>query len=127
MRLVLTGRHVEITPALRALTGERLAKLDRVFSDGIVSAQVVLTLERHRHVVEITLHARGDHMLHGLGDTNAWETSLGDAVDKLTGQLQKIKGKWEQRKRRPRSTGRLPAPAGPPVAGEDAPPRRVLR
>ncbi|MBE3111674.1 MAG: HPF/RaiA family ribosome-associated protein, partial [Acidobacteria bacterium] len=54
MRLVLTGRHVEITPALRALTGERLAKLDRVFSDGIVSAQVVLTLERHRHVVEIT-------------------------------------------------------------------------
>ncbi|MBE3132744.1 MAG: HPF/RaiA family ribosome-associated protein, partial [Acidobacteria bacterium] len=90
-------------------------------------AQVVLTLERHRHVVEITLHARGDHMLHGLGDTNAWETSLGDAVEKLTGQLQKVKGKWEQRKRRPRSTGRLPAPAGPPVAGEDAPPRRVLR
>jgi putative sigma-54 modulation protein len=99
MRLVVTGRHVEITPTLKTLVERRLAKLDRVLSEGIVSAQVVLTLERYRHIAEITLHARGDHMLHGLGDTRAWETSLAEAVDKLTGQIEKVKGKWERRTR----------------------------
>src|SRR5512136_2271478 len=99
MRVVVTGRHVEITPELRKLVDQRLTKLDRVLNDGIVSAQVVLTLERYRHIVEITLHARGDHMLHGLGDSRAWETSLAEAVDKLTGQIEKVKGKWERRTR----------------------------
>ena len=127
MRLVLTGRHVDITPALRALAEEKVAKLDRVLNDGIVSAQVVLTRERHRHVVEITLHARGDHMLHGLGDANAWETSLSEAVEKLAGQLQKVKGKRERRKRRGRSVREAPVPGPAPATADDAPPRRVLR
>jgi putative sigma-54 modulation protein len=124
MRLVVTGRHVEITPQLRKLVDQRLAKLDRVLNDGLVSAQVVLTLERYRRIVEVTLHARGDHMLHGLGDTRAWETSLAEAIDKLTGQLHKVKGKWERRKRRGQSARTLPLPA---AAGEEPRPRRVLR
>jgi putative sigma-54 modulation protein len=127
MRLVLTGRHVEITPQLRKLVDQRLAKLDRVMNDGIVSAQVVLTLERYRHIVEITLHARGDHMLHGLGDTREWETSLAEAVEKLTGQVQKVKGKWERRKRRAQSARTMPPPGAPGSGGDELPPRRVLR
>jgi putative sigma-54 modulation protein len=99
MRLVVTGRHVEITPDLRKLVERKLAKLDRVLGESIVSAQVVLALERYRHIAEITVHARGDHMLHGLGDTRAWQTSLAEAVDKLTGQIAKVKGKWERRTR----------------------------
>lgn len=126
MRLILTGRHVEITPLLRKLVDQRLAKLDRVLNEGIVSAQVVLTLERYRHVVEITLHARGDRMLHGLGDTRAWETSLAEAVEKLTGQVQKVKGKWEKRKRRVQSARTMPAlPAAPMAAASGEEPRIV--
>jgi putative sigma-54 modulation protein len=129
MRLVLTGRHVEITPLLRNLVDERLLKLDRVLNDGIVSAQVVLTLERYRHIVEITLHARGDRRLHGLGDSRAWETSVAGAVEKLMGQAHKVKGKWEKRKRRARSarTLRAPAAAPPPDPGDEPRVRRVVR
>ena len=127
MRLVVTGRHVEITPQLRKLVDQRFDKLDRVLNDGIVSAQVVLTLERYRHIVEITLHARGDHMLHGLGDSRAWETSLAEAVEKLTGQIQKVKGKWERRKRRGQSARTLPPPVAPVPGGDEPRPRRVLR
>jgi putative sigma-54 modulation protein len=128
MRLVLTGRHVDITPALRKLVDRKLSKLDRVLNGGIVSTQVVLTLERYRHLVEISLHARGDHMLHGLGDSRAWETSLAEAIEKLTGQVQKLKGRWERRHRRGKSA-RAVAPAQPPVAGAGEEPRpvRVLR
>lgn len=127
MRLVLTGRHVEITPELRTLVEERLAKLDRVLNDGVVSAQIVLTLERHRHVVETTIHARGDHILHGLGDTNAWETSLSEAFEKVSGQIQKVKGRWERRKRRARSPRTMPLAAGPAVADDEVRPRRIIR
>src|SRR5512143_545491 len=127
MRLVLTGRHVEITPQLRKLVEQRLTKLDRVLNDGIVSAQVVLTLERYRHIVEITVHARGDHMLHGIGDTREWESSLAEAAEKLTGQIQKVKGKWERRKRRAQSARTLPPPAPPGSGGDEPRPRRVLR
>ena len=65
MRLELTGRNVEITPALRALVDRKLAKLTRVLNDAVVSAQVVLTQEKYRHVTDMSLHMRGDHILAG--------------------------------------------------------------
>ena len=106
----------------------KLAKLDRVLNGGVVSTQVVLTLERYRHVVEIALHVRGDHMLHGLGDSRAWETSLAEAIEKLTGQIQKVKGKWQKRKRRAKSARTmLPTTAPGAGVGEERRPTRVLR
>jgi putative sigma-54 modulation protein len=127
MRLVLTGRHVEITPALRRVADRKLAKLDRLLENGIISAQVKLTLEKYRHVVEVTVHARGDHMLHGLGDTTAWETSFSDAVEKIEQQLQKVKGKWQQRKRRATPAKALPVPPPPAPPVEEVPTRHIVR
>jgi len=99
MRLVLTGRHVEITPALRKLVDRKVAKLDRMFGEALVSAQVVLTQEKYRRVAELIVHTRGDHMLHGAADKRAWELSLTAALEKIVHQGRKIKGKWQERKR----------------------------
>ncbi len=132
MRLALTGRHVEITPALQRLAERKVGKLDRLLNDGIVSAQVVLTLQKHRHLVDIRAHARGDHALHGLGDTDSWETSFSDAIEKIGQQLQKVKGKWQGRKRRA-APGKTVAAASVPPEEDAAPPeeerprRRILR
>jgi putative sigma-54 modulation protein len=126
MRLALTGRHVEITPALQRLAEKKVGKLDRLLNDGIVSAQVVLTLQKHRHVVDIRAHARGDHVLHGLGDADAWETSFSDAIEKIAQQLQKVKGKWQERKRRAapvKAIAAAAAPAPEPVPDEERAPR----
>ncbi|MFB3853612.1 MAG: ribosome hibernation-promoting factor, HPF/YfiA family [Vicinamibacterales bacterium] len=100
MRFELTGRQVEITLALRRLVDRKLVKLDRKLKDAIVSGQVVLTKDKYRHVADITLHVRGDHVLHGLGEGTAWEASLGQAVEKLEQQATTLKGKWTERKRR---------------------------
>ena len=100
MRLELTGRHVEITPTLRRLVDTKLAKLERMLNDSAVSAQAVLTREKYRHRAEITLHARGEKFLHGVGNTTAWDTSLTQAIEKITQQAHKVKGKWQERKRR---------------------------
>jgi putative sigma-54 modulation protein len=119
MRLVLTGRHVEITPALRRLVSEKLGKLDRVLQEGVVSVQVVLTMEKYRRLVEMTLHARGDHMLRAVGDSTAWETSLSLAIERLTQQAHKVKSKWQERKRRRSPLKELTAQPREPVALEE--------
>ncbi len=128
MRLELTGRNVDITPALRRLLDAKLGKLDRLLNDSAVSAQAVLTREKYRHRTDITLHARGEKFLHGVGDSSAWEPSIAAAIEKLTQQAQKVKGKWRARKRHG-------AGKGEPMAGEEpeamrvqpAPPRRAPR
>ena len=99
MRLELTGRHIDITPALRRLVDTKLARLERMLKDAAVSAQVVLTREKHNHRADVTLHARGEKFLHGVGLASAWEPSITAAVDKIAQQAQRVKGKWQERKR----------------------------
>ena len=99
MRVDVTGRHVEITAPLRNLIDQRLAKLERLLNDNVVSAVVILTKEKYRHRTEIVIHARGDHMLRGLGEGNAWPISIRQASEKVEQQAQTLKGKWAERKR----------------------------
>ena len=99
MRLDITGRHVDITPTLRQLIERRLARLERLLNDSIVSVKVILTLEKYRHRAEVILHARGDHTLRGLGEGNAWPLSIRQAVEKLEQQAERVKTKWAERKR----------------------------
>jgi putative sigma-54 modulation protein len=108
MRLLLTGRQVDITPALRRLVEKRLAKLERRFNDALVSVQVVLAKEKNRLVAEVIVHARQDHILTGLGSTGAWGTSLTAAVQKVMQQADRVKGKWQGRKRAAASVRTLP-------------------
>jgi putative sigma-54 modulation protein len=100
MRLELTGRHVDITPALRRLVDRKLLRLERMLNDSALSAQVVLTREKRSRRADVTLHARGEKFLHGVGASTAWEASMSQAIDKMVQQAQKIKGKWQERKRR---------------------------
>ena len=121
MRFELTGRHVDITPALRRLVEGKLAKLERVLNDSALSAQAVLTREKHRHRADITLHARGEKFLHGVGNSDAWEPSVAQAIERITQQAQKVKGKWQERKRRRGAVKALPV-TGEPAAVASAPP-----
>ena len=110
MRLDITGRHVEITPPLRQLIDRRLAKLSRVLNDSAISGTVILTREKYRHLSEIVIHARGDHILRGTGAANAWHLSIRQAAEKIEQQAQKLKSKWAERKRRGAGAREVPAP-----------------
>jgi ribosome hibernation promoting factor len=109
MRLELTGRHVEITPALRRVVAAKLVRLERLLNDGAVSAQVVLTREKFGRWAEITLHARGERFLHAVGKETSFRASVGAAVDRLAQQARTLKGKYEGRKRRSAAPARKTA------------------
>ena len=118
MRVDVTGRHVEITPQLRSLLKQRLAKLERVLNDAALSAHVILSKEKYRHRTEIVVHARGDHTMRGLGEGNAWPLSMREAAEKIEQQAQTLKGKWKEGKRgnAQRRTPRAPAAELPAAA-----------
>ena len=111
MRLELTGRHLSITPAVRKVVAKELAPTLRLLNDNAVSAQVVLTREKAQHLAEVTLHARGEHFLHGAGSGRGVAEAMSAAMAKITRQAEKLKGKWEARKRR-----KAPRPAAEPAA-----------
>jgi len=118
MRLELTGRHIRITPGLRQLVHDALQKIDRVLHDSAVSLQAVLSQEKHRHQVEMTLHARGEHFFHGAGAGKDWDAAINQAVDKVEQQARRLKGKWtEGRRRRAVSVARAAAATRPRERG----------
>ena len=98
MRLELRGHHVDVTPGLRRFVEEKLSKLERLLNDRAVSAHAILTVEKRRHVADITLHARGERFLHGLGDSGNWETSLTQAIAKISHQAQKLKTRQKEKR-----------------------------
>src|SRR5579872_2887519 len=105
MRLELTGRHADVTPALKKLVGTKLSRLERLLDHRALSAQAVLTREKNRCRVDITLHARGEKFLHGAGMAPSWEPAVTNAIAKIAQQAERVKGKWDGRKRRGRRAG----------------------
>jgi putative sigma-54 modulation protein len=131
MRLDITGRNIDITPALRQLIERRLARIERLLNDSAVSANVILALEKYRHRTEIIVRARGDHTMRGLGEGNGWTLSIRQATDKVEQQAKRLKSKWAERKRSAsrrrvpsvRRAGTVPAP--PVAEGLDGRPRVI--
>ena len=124
MRLELTGRHVDITPALRRLVTAKLSKLERMLNHRAVSAQAVLSREKHSVRADITLHARGEKFLHGVGNADGWETSIGEAIAKISQQAERVKSKFTDRKRRGVRGTAAVAEAGEAAAARPAGPVR---
>src|SRR5438093_96472 len=101
MTILFTGRKADLTPDLKDFAEKKLAKLGRLFGDGL-DVHVILTLEKHRHLVEIVAKAR---MATLTARANAAEfpDSLGLCVDRLLVQARKRHGRIaEERKRRAR-------------------------
>ena len=121
MRLDITGRHVDITPPLRQLIERRLARLERLLNDSIVSTKVILTQGEvpaprrdHRPC------ARRPHAAR-TGEGNAWPISLRQATEKIEQQAQKLKTKWtDERSDARRARGWRERTWGPRAAGAAA-------
>ena|SRR5688572_8293838 len=112
MRLELTGRHIDITPALQRAVQRAVAPVLRKLNDSAVSAHVVLTKQKVRVHADVTLHARGEHFLHGAATGMDVTLAVNAAVAKVDRQAEKLKGKWETRKTetpRPRAVRALRA------------------
>ncbi len=97
MKFEYTGRHMDVTPAIRAHVEDHFQKLDHIFTDPSVHAHVILEVEKNRQIGEVLVHWR-DHTLTAK-DTNAdMYQALTRAISKIEKQALKLKKKIIDRK-----------------------------
>jgi len=104
MNLTLTGRHLEITPNLKAHVDEKVRKLDH-FNSHIIEAEIVLLKEGARDVAEGKVHL-SHTVLTATGRGRDLYIAVNDVVDKLVAQLLRQQGKFHNRRR----NNRVPRP-----------------
>jgi putative sigma-54 modulation protein len=115
MRLDISGRHLAVTAATRKFAEQRLAHTIRLLNNSAISAHVGLAKERGRIRAEVALHVKHERFLHAAGTGPDAEAAIGAAADRVERQAEKLKGKWNGRRRRlPATRERVVArPAAP--------------
>ena len=91
MQILLTGRNLGITQALRRYAEEKVGRLQK-YLEHITSAHIVLSVEKYRQIAEVTLRVR-DFTIRGEESTADMYSSIDLVVEKLERQLHTYKGK----------------------------------
>jgi ribosome hibernation promoting factor len=92
MNIIINGRHLDITPALKSYAEEKIRKFDRYLSN-ITEAIVTLSIEKkYRHKAEVLLKANG-LMIQAEGVTGEIYSAIDEVVEKLDKQVKKYKEK----------------------------------
>jgi putative sigma-54 modulation protein len=123
MEFEYTGRHVDVTPALRAHVEDHFQKLDHIFNDTTARAHVIIEVQKNRQTGEVLLHWR-EHTLTAT-DTNAdMYMALTRAIAKIEKQALKLKKKIIDRKQGARRTSAVaPQPDGEQLEASPPTPR----
>ena len=107
MRVSITGRHVEITDAIKVYTEKGIEKI-RAHFDRVIDVDVILGVEKHRHYAEINLRANG-LQANAKGSSEDMYTSIDSALNKIERQINKHKGRIQRHQprsaREARNTG----------------------
>lgn len=99
MNVSISGRHMEVTDALRGHIKDGLGKLAAHF-DKVIDADVVLDIEKHRQIAEVNLHANGVR-IHGKESSLDMYASIDAVLHKLEKQCLKYKGRINRHSPRP--------------------------
>lgn len=99
MQITVTGRHFEITAPLRQHIESKISKLTR-YLEGITDVNVVLSVEKHRHIAEFNLQVRNKNPIRGVEETHDMYLSVDTALDKIERQIRRHKDKGTDRKGR---------------------------
>jgi putative sigma-54 modulation protein len=91
MNVIVNGRHLEITPALRTYAEEKIGKFEK-FVSHITEASVTLSVEKYRHKAEVLLKVNGV-LIQAEGVTGEIYSAIDEVVEKLEKQVVRYKEK----------------------------------
>lgn len=91
MNIIVTGRHLEVTSALKTYAEKKIKKIGRYLSN-ISEAVVTISVEKYRHKAEVLLKVNGV-LIQAEGVTGEVYSSIDEVVEKLERQIKKYKEK----------------------------------
>lgn len=93
MNLNLTGRHVEITPAIRDYVISKLARINRHF-DHVIDVNVIMTVEKLDQKIEANVHLSGKDIHVQVHDGDMY-AAIDGLIDKLDRQVIRHKERFD--------------------------------
>lgn len=94
MRILITGKNMEVSEYLRDLTMKKVGKLERYFPQD-TEVQVTMSVEKNRHIVEVTIPYSGG-IIRGEEITGDMYASIDNVIAKLEKQIIKHRTKLEK-------------------------------
>jgi putative sigma-54 modulation protein len=91
MQITISGQHVEVTEPLRNYASEKIGRVQRHF-DNVTTGNVVLHVEKNRHLAEATIFAKGA-TIHADAEGIDMYAAIDMLADKLDRQVLKHKEK----------------------------------
>lgn len=132
MHMNITFRHLDPIDSLKNYAQEKVERVNK-YLDSASEAHVVLSLERHLHHADITIHS-GPYVLRGREKSEDMYASIDLAMDKIERQLKRYKEKLKSHHGKERVHHRAEMVARArhtvlePVDGEsEAPQTRVVK
>jgi putative sigma-54 modulation protein len=93
MQINLTGRHLDITDAMRSYVTNKFERLERHF-DHMTNVHVILSIEKLRQKAEASFHVSG-HDVYADSEHEDMYAAIDTLVDKLDRQVLKHKEKMK--------------------------------
>lgn len=98
MEIIISGRHVAVTPGLRAYALERAERLRKYF-DGITKITVTLAVDSGRQSAEMVISASRNLILIGEVEDRDLYAAIDLVTDKMGRQLKREKEKMRSHRR----------------------------
>lgn len=96
MKIIVSGKNIEISEAVKDQVDKKLAKLDKMFRHE-TGAHVTFSKHKNMHHVEITIPLKNSAILRAVGKEDDMYKAIDDASDKIIRQMRKHKTKLEKR------------------------------
>ena len=91
MDVMITGKQLDITPALKQYVENRAKKIEK-YTSKATQAVFTLKVEKYRHMAEVLVKVNG-YILQSEQETDAMYASVDKAMSKIERQLKKYKEK----------------------------------
>jgi len=103
--IIITGRHVEITDAIREYATKKIESLHLDYPR-IIEAKVILDIEHHRQIAEIILFCADHIVIEVKSTTEDIYASIDESTSKIARRMRKFKTRL-LKSHRPRKNGSI--------------------
>ena len=97
MQITMSAKNTELTDAIKNYVEKKIGRLERKI-DNVISAEVVLSVEKYRHIASVRLNVSGE-VLKAEEASKDMYSSIDLVYEVLEKQIEKFKDKMRSKKR----------------------------
>ena len=124
MKFEYTGRHIEVTPALKSHVEEHFGRLSHLFDGDSIKAHVIIEVEKTRNRSEVIVNWRKEILTANTTDADMYK-SLSQTIDKIEKQALKLKSKITDKHHKVKKVSTIAPPPDDEIASAPSMPRIV--